>query len=99
MEAEDFLAQQQERFRRNQRQEELFGNYRKGIVPQPNVLWHDNLDEIDFSLQRDTLHPKLHDEGLTVLKQVNVELCLTTWELLTGQCTEKNNCTMQRKIK
>jgi ParB-like chromosome segregation protein Spo0J len=56
-----------------QRHDQLVNAYKAGTLPRPDIQWHQNLQDIDLSLQPDKLHLKLVAEGLSILPNVRLK--------------------------
>jgi len=56
----------------NERHNELVSAYKAGTLECPEIRWHEQLSEIDLSLQPDKLHRKLLEENLSILPKVRL---------------------------
>lgn len=90
MDNEHFFSKQLKQRKENITHEILIAAYREGNLPIPQIHWHLSETEIDLSLQRDALHPRLLVEGFTIIPNVDIET-------LFNQMTEADAAMFRRR--
>jgi hypothetical protein len=69
----------------------LYEKYKVGVLPTPKILWHESELEIDLSLQRDTLNPKLLLDGFAIIPNVDIEVLLNNMTVQDAEMFRKKD--------
>src|SRR6202034_928498 len=78
---------------KKQRQEmtpaELYDLHKKGCLSKPNILWHEKMENIDLTLQRQSLHKQFVTDGFVLLPKINFETRLNAMRPVDADARHK----------